>query len=127
MSEDLGFSFFVRFVCLTVLVKEHRVVQSSILAHEGLGVGTCASRDMKCLCVMQKVGRPLCKSFSIPFTNSFCWCFCFIPLSSNNTECFHSETYLTVCNEHFRKAYNQKSKQKIVVTFPSIRSRAQWS
>jgi len=96
MSEDLGFSFFVRFVCLTVLVKEHRVVQSSILAYEGLGVGTCASRDIKCLCVMQKVGRPLCKSFSIPFTNSFCWCFCFIPLSSNNTECFHSETYLNL-------------------------------
>lgn len=135
MSEDFSFFFFFLscFVCLIVLVKEHRVVYTEwrpvvntglwSRCLEGLGVGTCASRGMKCLCVMQKVGRPLCKSISIhlqtPFVGASAvfikqyWFF------------FHSETYLIVRYEHFRKVDNQESKQKILVTFPSIRSRVQ--
>lgn len=86
---------------------------------------------MKCLCVMQKVGRPLCKSISIHILkNEICFHILerllLVLLPSNNTECFHSETYLIVGYEHSRKVDNQESKQKIVVVmFPSIRSRAQ--
>lgn len=70
-----SFSFFVCFVLIDCSGKgtscgSHRVTSSSQYWFMKsfswrAWCGYCASRDMKCLCVMQKVGRLLCKSISI--------------------------------------------------------------
>lgn len=100
---------------------------------EGLGCGYCASRDINVCVLCRKLDVHFVNLFQsvfkkrcfITFLNVFCWCFFHTPFSSNNTECFRSETYLLVRSEHSRKVDNQESKQKIVGTFPLIRSRAQ--